>query len=196
MARLQGAGCGLVEGTLVATDHGWVPIETVEAGERILTFDGGMQQCVAMIRDQIWSGPSCPDELWPLRVKRDTIGNRHDMLVMPAQGVLIESDTVTDAFGDPFAVIPGAALEVLQGVTRQEPRASVELFMPVFGEDQMVFADNGALLFCQTHWGLAAGILPRYGVAGNYNMLPLDLAKRVLAKGDFGEILDYSVAVF
>lgn len=192
--KLQGAGCGLVEGTLVASDGGWQPIETLCAGERMLTFDDGMQTILALVRDEIWSGPSMPPSLWPLLVAAQTIGNSHDMLVMPNQGVLIECEAVTDRWGDPFAVVPGAALEVLDGVSRHEPYGTVEILLPVFDQDQMVFGDNGALLFCQSHWGVNAGILPRYGVASNYNMLPLEMAKRLLQMGAFAKPLDPSVA--
>ena len=178
---LLGAGCGFVEGTLVATQNGWNPIETLRAGDDVLTFDGGMQRVTALIRDELWAGVGpCPEALWPLFVEAETIGNRNDLLVMPHQGVLIESDEISDQWGDPFAVIPAAALEVLDGVERHEPYGTVEVILPVFEEDQMVFADHGALMFCQSHWGLSAGILPKNGAAGNYNMLPLAVAVRLL----------------
>lgn len=192
---LLGAGCGLVEGTHVATQNGWQPVETLRAGDDVLTFDGGMQRVTAVVRDELWGGIGpCPEALWPLMVPQGVIGNRHDMLVMPHQGVLIESDAIVDQWGDPFAVVPGAALEVLDGVEREDPYGTVEVALPVFEEDQMVFADHGALLFCQAHWGLGAGMLPKYGAAGNYNMLPLPAAMRVLEATCFQEEPHYAVA--
>lgn len=193
---LQGAGCGLVEGTLVATETGWRPVDTLRVGDTVLTFDGGLQPVVALIRDEIWGGSGpCPSSLWPLFVAAGVIGNRDDMLVMPHQGVLIESDSICDKWGDPFAVVPGAALEVLDGVERHEPYGTVEVVLPVFEEDNMVFADNGALLFCQSHWGVSAGILPKHGVAGNYNMLPLQKAMQLLEVTVMSDVLDYAVSV-
>lgn len=192
---LLGAGCGLVEGTRVATHDGWHPVETLRAGDEILTFDGGMQRVTAVLRDELWGGIGpCPEALWPLLVSADTIGNRHDLLVMPHQGVLIESDDISDQWGDPFAVIPAAALEVLDGVERHEPYGTVEVVLPVFEEDQMVFADNGALMFCQSHWGLSAGILPKYGSAGNYNMLPMAVAVRLLEMTYMPDNVHYAIA--
>ncbi|WP_127115025.1 Hint domain-containing protein [Shimia sediminis] len=192
---LLGAGCGLVEGTLVATQDGWHPAETLRAGDDVLTFDGGMQRVTAVMRDEIWGGVGqCPEALWPLFVEAETIGNRNDLLVMPHQGVLIESDEISDQWGDPFAVIPAAALEVLDGVERHEPYGSVEVVLPVFEQDQMVFADHGALMFCQSHWGVSAGILPKYGAATNYNMLPMAVAVRLLEMSEEPDKMSLAIA--
>ena len=192
---LLGAGCGLVEGTLVATQDGWRPVETLRTGDELLTFDGGMQRVTTVLRDELWGGVGpCPRALWPLLVPAGTIGNLNDLLVMPHQGVLIESNEICDQWGDPFAVVPGAALEVLDGVERQDPYGSVEVVLPVFEEDQMVFADQGSLMFCQAHWGIGAGVLPKPGSDGNYNMLPLPAAFRLLQHSFRPDRLQYAIA--
>lgn len=192
---LSGAGCGLIEGTTVATQDSWRPVETLRKGESVLTFDGGAQQVIAVIRDQLWGGiGQCPEALWPLYVPEGTIGNREEMLVMPHQGVLIESDEIVDQWGDPFAVVPGAALEVLDGVEREEPYGTVEVVLPIFEEDQMIFTDHGALSFCQAHWGVSVGYVPKSGAAQNYNMLPLPVAARLLEESYMPDNIDYGVA--
>lgn len=192
---LNGAGCGLIEGTSVATQEGWRPVETLRKGESVLTFDGGAQRVVAVIRDQIWGGiGACPENLWPLHVPAGTIGNQSDALVMPHQGVLIESDEISDQWGDPFAVVPGAALAVLEGVERLEPYGTVEVVLPIFEEDQMIFADHGALAFCQAHWGVSVGYVPKHGAAQNYNMLPLPVAARLLEESYMPDNIEYDVA--
>jgi hypothetical protein len=192
---LNGAGCGLVEGTTVATQDGWRAVESLRKGESVLTFDGGAQRVIAVLRDQIWGGlGSCPEHLWPLHVPQGVIGNGREMLVMPHQGVLIESDEITDQWGDPYAVVPAAALAVLDGVEREEPYGTVEVVLPIFEEDQMVFADQGALCFCQAHWGVSVGYVPKTGAAQNYNMLPLPVAARLLEESYMPDSLDYDFA--
>ena len=192
---LKGAGCGLIEGTTVATQDGWRAVETLRKGESVLTFDGGAQQVIAVIRDQIWGGIGvCPRELWPLYVPKGTIGNREDTLVMPNQGVLIECDEISDQWGDPFAVVPGAALAVLDGVEAQEPYGTVEVVLPIFEEDQMVFVDQGALAFCQAHWGVSVGYVPKCRSTQNYKMLPLAVAARLLEASDRPDNTDFNVA--
>lgn len=189
---LSGAGCGLIEGTTVATKDGWRPVETLRKGESVLTFDGGAQKVIAVLRDQIWGGiGTCPEALWPLYVPENTIGNREEMLVMPHQGVLIECDEIADQWGDPFAVVPGAALAVLEGVEREEPYGTVEVVLPIFDEDQMVFTDQGALTFCQAHWGVSVGYVPKHGAAQNYNMLPLAVAARLLEESYAPDNINY-----
>ena len=178
---LLGAGCGIVEGTLVTTHRGLTPMEAVSAGDELMTFDGGMQPVLAVLRDQLWAGVGeCPEALWPLLVSAGTIDNENEMLVMPHQGILIETDEITDQWGDPFAVVPAAALQVLPGVEKQRPYGTVEVMLPIFEEDQMVFAENGSLMFCQSHWGVSAGFLPKHDPSSNYNMLPLSVATRLL----------------
>ena len=192
---LLGAGCGLVEGTLVATGAGWHPVETLRAGDQVLTFDGGMQTVTALIRDELWGGLGpCPEALWPLLVQPEVIGNRNEMLVMPNQGILVESESVTDQWGDPYAVVPGAALEVLDDVERVEPYGSVEVILPVFEQDQMIFADNGALVFCESHWGVGAGVLPKFNNTSGYSMLPLHMAVRLLEVAALPPVLDCDLA--
>lgn len=192
---LLGVGCGLVEGTQVATQEGWQPIETIEAGDEILTFDGGLQEVQAVVRGELWEGSDdCPVEAWPFLVPPGTIGNRDALTVMPRQGILVESDEIMDEWGDPFAVIPGAALEVLGGIKRVKPKGAEEVYLPVFETDQMVFVNHGALMFCQAHWGVSAGLPPKFGAAQNYNMLPLVVAARLLQRGYMGDNFDYNVA--
>lgn len=178
---VTGAGCGVLQGTLLGTRDGWVPVETLTAGDEVMTFDAGFQTVTAMVRDLAWRADMlCPRTLWPVVVPCGMLDNRGDTLVLPHQGVLIECEDVSDPWGDPYAVVPGAALEVLPGVERLEPQGSMDVFLPVFDQDQMVFANHGLLMFCQSHWGVRQGILPRVDAASNYNMLPIAAAKVML----------------
>ncbi|MEQ9695132.1 Hint domain-containing protein [Shimia sp. SDUM112013] len=192
---LLGAGAGFVEGTHVASQQGWTPIEDLRVGDKVLTFDNGAQKITSIVRNALWNGPGpCPESFWPLLIEEDTIGNGEEMLLMPHQGVLIESEEIMDHWGDPFAVIPAAALLILEGVERCEPVEPVEIILPVFETDQMVYADFGALLFCQAQWGVNAGVVPRQGMATNYNMLPRFVAEKLLAATYMCDNIDYDVA--
>ena len=119
---LAEVGCGLVSGTKVATQIGWRPVEAVTAGDQVLTFDGGLQFVTGVTRQIIWTGGSQSDaDTWPLHVPAGALGNREDMTLMPQQAVLVESDTAEAVFGDPFAMIPAAALDGFRGITRTAP---------------------------------------------------------------------------
>lgn len=177
----SGPGFGLFADTPVATPSGWVAVGELDRGDEVLTFDAGFQPLSAVVRDDcVASGSRWPDSLRPLRIPAGLLDNRLEALVLPHQGILLEADEVADQFGDPYVVIPAAALETLSGVERVHPVADCEIVLPVFAEDHMVFASGGLLTFCQAHWGTRAGLMPRFGAPTNYNMLPVNSGKALV----------------
>ncbi|KPA21845.1 hypothetical protein shim_17300 [Shimia sp. SK013] len=174
----SGPGFGLFADTPIATPDGWIAAGELERGDEVLTFDAGFQPLSAVVReDRIRSGTRWPENLRPVRVPAGALENREDVMMLPHQGILLEIEDVADPFGDPYAVIPAAALEILPGVERVSPLSMQDIVLPVFSEDHMVFAAGGMLTFCQSHWGTRAGLMPRFGMASNYNMLPVNAGK-------------------
>lgn len=140
---------GLVSGTKVASTLGWRPVEAIDVGDKVLTFDGGMQPVVRVERETLWKGTAaCPKEQWPLRVPTGALGNQDPMFLLPDQNVLIESDTAEEVLGDPFALIPALALEGVSGIRRIRPHRVLEVITLHFETDQIVFANIGALFHC------------------------------------------------
>ncbi len=177
-------GCGFVSGTRVVTPGGWAAVESLHVGDEVLTFDAGFQRVTALVTTPIFSHSFVtPRQLWPIFVPAGTLENRHDLLVQPGEGVFVESPSVRDKWGDPYAVIPGAALDALDGTHRIEPTTPLNAFLPVFAEDQMLFVNGGALLFSQCIWGVLASVQPRFGRAANYNMVPVQTAMTMLENG-------------
>lgn len=177
-------GCGFVAGTRVVTPGGWATVESLHVGDEVLTFDAGFQRVTALATTPIFSHDYVtPRQHWPIFVPAGALENRHDLLVQPGEGVLVESPSVRDKWGDPYAVIPGAALDVLDGTHRVEPSTMLNAVLPVFAEDQMLFVNGGALLFSQCIWGVHAGVQPRFGRAANYNMVPVQTAMNMLESG-------------
>ncbi|WP_247744942.1 Hint domain-containing protein [Shimia sp. R11_0] len=181
---LSTAGCGLVTGSRVATPGGWASVEKLCIGDEVLTFDAGFQRITALVPEVVFTSEQLtPRPLWPLHVPKGTLENRQDLIVPPHQGILVESPDVRDAWGDPYALLPAAALEIVEGVERIEPQGSLSAVLPVFAEDQMVFVNGGTLAFSQCYWGLRAGVRPRFGRAPNYKMLPVNAAQALLETG-------------
>jgi len=140
---------GIVAGTKVATPTGWRCIEAIAEGDMVLTFDGGMQAVVSVQREVIWTNGVADDPAnWPLNVPAGALGNREDMTLLPHQAVLVESDAAESIFGDPFAMIPAAALEGFRSITRMAPAERVEIVTLQFAQDEVVFGNIGALFFC------------------------------------------------
>ena len=178
------AGWGLFAGTRVVTPGGWAAVESLHRGDEVLTFDAGFQRLTAVVKSTTLASHhlDTTGDL-PVLVPAGTIENRQDLLVPAKQGVLVESATVRDKWGDPYAMIPAAALGTLDGVSRVDTSEAKQHFYPVFSEDQMVFANGGTLVFSHCVWGLHAGIRPRFGRSANYDMLSMSAAIALLRSG-------------
>jgi hypothetical protein len=144
-----GTASGLVAGTKVATTFGWRPVEAVVPGDKVLTFDAGMQTVTQISRGELWRRDEpCPKSLWPLAVPVEALGNAQAMVLLPEQSVIIESDVGEELYGDPFTLIPAAALEGFRGIHRIEPVRGIEVVTLHFTRDQVIFGSAGALFFC------------------------------------------------
>ena len=140
---------GLVAGTVVASALGWRAVEALAVGDGVLTFDNGMQRIEEVHRLHLWpdAARSAPAS-WPVVVPEGALGNRTALTLLPDQGVMIESDTACEVFGDPFAVVPAQSLVGVRGIDRRAPTGPVELVALVFAEPQVIHAGGGALIHC------------------------------------------------
>lgn len=146
-----GKTAGLAMGTKVATSLGWRPVEAVVPGDRVLTFDSGMQEITHVTRGVLWQGPdACPRRLWPLMVPAGALGNAQSMTILPDQPVVIESEVGKEIYGDPFTLVPAGALEGFRGIERMPPEAEAGVVTLHFHRDQVVFGSAGALFYCPT----------------------------------------------
>ena len=140
---------GFLAGTMVATSLGWRPVEALTVGDEILTFDHGMRPVKSIARRTLVLGDTASaQEMAPVYIPRDALGNRNPMWVKPEQGLLIEHDLLEDALGDPFAVVPACALEGYRGIARSSQQVSMETVILTFEEDEVVYIEAGVLAFC------------------------------------------------
>ncbi|WP_165390211.1 Hint domain-containing protein [Thalassococcus sp. S3] len=143
------APTGFMTGTRVASNLGWTNVETLALGDKVLTFDNGMQVVTDIQRDVLWDVPDrVARALWPMHVPRGALGNRVDMQLMPDQGVMIESDAVVDVLGDPFAIVPARALNGYHGIAPMVPSDPCEIIVLSFDTDEVIYAEGGLLAYC------------------------------------------------
>lgn len=149
-ADVQGVGpTGLVGAVRVASTAGWRTARSIAPGERVLTFDCGMQPVAAVQILPLWSGNMpCPASLWPIEVPAGVLGNRDLMFLAADQAVLIESDAAEALTGDPFALIPARSLDGVRGMCRVPPPPDAEVTILQFESEQIVFANSGAMFHC------------------------------------------------
>ena len=172
-----GGESGLISGTRVATAMGWRPVEAIAEGDKVLTFDAGLQTVTRVTRLRLWEEETtCPREFWPLEVPAGALGNREVMHLLPSQTVMVESDTAEDLYGDPFSLIPARAMHGVRGIGRVPPNAEAEVILLHFAEEQIVFANNGALFHCPSSRDI---LTCAYETAGEpfYSILPMDEAR-------------------
>jgi len=153
---------GLVAGTQVATDAGWRPVETLCTGDRLLSFDNGVQPIVDLQREHL--GAVAADrpvaKLQAVKVPVAALGNDAPFWLMPDQGVLLESDKALEILGDPFALVPARALVGVNGIRLAAPGGGVSVTTLAFARDEAVYTAGGPLLYCprpRTVTGEAAG---------------------------------------
>lgn len=140
---------GIVAGTLVASEIGWVPAEVLGAGDRVMTFDNGLQPLRAVRVSTLWTAEdSAPRAVWPLSVPEGALGNRDDMLLLPEQAVLLESDAAEEMFGDPFTLVVAGALDGWRGISRVPPLREVKVVQLEFAAEQIVYVNGTTLIHC------------------------------------------------
>ncbi|WP_165978767.1 Hint domain-containing protein [Antarcticimicrobium luteum] len=140
---------GLLGGTLVATDQGWCPAETIRLGDRLLSFDRGMQAVTELQRERPRGHSGHPAALLrAVEVPTGALGNDAPLWLMPDQGVLLESDKAQEILGDPFAVVPARALLGINGIRLSVPGSGISITTLAFPHDETIYIDGGLRLFC------------------------------------------------
>ena len=140
---------GLIAGTQVATELGWQPVEDLQTGDRVVTFDNGMRPVKSVkVATLYTAAESAPLQVWPLQIPAGALGNRTAMQVLPAQSLLIESDVAEDLFGDAFLMVQAGVLDGYKGVTRSAPLSEVTVVTLEFAGDEVVYANGTLLVQC------------------------------------------------
>lgn len=181
-APRSGESEGILAGTQVAVGETWHAVETLKVGDMVTTFDHGPQPLKNIRRMPLWTGAgTCPLGAMPLAVPEGAMGNAQTLLLLPDQGVLVESDLADAIFDDPFALIPAAALEGFRGIERVTPHQRLDVYRLEFEGEELVYANGTGMIHCP-----ASGMddVTRLLMIGEeeplYRMLPLDIARRLV----------------
>lgn len=141
---------GITSGTRIATADGWRPVDALDIGDQVLTFDNGPQEIVAITRaTQFVHADIAPDFANPIHVPAGAIGNSEPMVLLPEQNVMIESDEAECRTGDPFALIPAKALVGFRGIERFRALRAFDVLTLHFANDELVYVEGGALILTQ-----------------------------------------------
>ncbi|MDX8348980.1 Hint domain-containing protein [Cognatiyoonia sp. IB215446] len=121
-------------GTMVATPKGEQPVETLKAGDRVLTRDNGIQHIT-------WAGKKelklddlkLSPNLMPIIIRKGALGDdlpERDMIVSPNHRVLIVSDMAKLYFGESEVLMTAKHMTRMEGVeVMNAPQATYIHFM-------------------------------------------------------------------
>ena len=127
-----------VEGTLIQTARGLVPVECVRPGDRLQTLDNGLQPVIWAGRRKVCGLGS----MAPVRFEAGTVGNRRKLLVSPQHRMLIRGASAELTFGEPEAL--AAAAHLVNGRTIRRVRRPLVTYVHVLCEDHQVILAEGA----------------------------------------------------
>ncbi|WP_165802847.1 Hint domain-containing protein [Pelagivirga sediminicola] len=176
-ARLGVGQTGLIGAVRVASTAGWRSACSIVPGDKVLTFDCGMQPVAQVHSMPLWQeGSQCPVNLWPVEVPAGALGNRDLMYLAADQAVLIESDVAEDLTGDPFALIPARSLDGVRGMCRVPPPAQAEVTILQFESEQIVFANSGAMFHCPS---VTEDLIDAGNTPAGYDVLDMERARLI-----------------
>lgn len=164
-AAAETVGCVVDGHMLVDTPAGPMPAASLGVGDMVTTFDDGPKRVCAVERH-----PSTGAGRLVL-VPAGLIGNAEDILLMPHQLVIVESDVAEMLTGSPFAVLPASALEAAEGVRRARAARARNLVSLAFIDSQAVTVAGGAVLVTDAAAGMPCLL---HGPSERYE--PLDAA--------------------
>ena len=141
---------GVLAGTLVETETGWQPVETLAIGQRVQTWDGGLQPLVGLGRQRIAPGAAL------MSVPGGVLSTCSDLLLLPGQHLLVSTGAAAELLECDRALVPAAALEGWNGIAPCRPRQAHDVITLRFEAEEAVYANTGALLHCAADAGGAA----------------------------------------
>ena len=133
---------GLIAGTLLETAAGWRPVQKLMRGDEVFTYDGGLRAIDRIERRFLDSAEVAPEGL--VHIPGGVLSNSEDLLVLPDQKLLIE----TTVLGGVAALVRAADLVGQCGITRTRTDRHIQIVRPVFGDEEILWANAGLLFHC------------------------------------------------
>ncbi|MFU8863957.1 MAG: Hint domain-containing protein [Rhodobacterales bacterium] len=133
---INGVPCFL-RGTHIDTPDGPRPVESLRAGDLVLTLDAGPQEIV-WIGSDVAEGSGTDA---PVLIREGALGNRTDLYVSPQHRMLICDPLSELHSAEPEVLV--AAVHLVNGKTiLRAPRKEVEYFHILLDEHQIIFAEG------------------------------------------------------
>jgi hypothetical protein len=140
---------GLTAGTKIAATLGWRDVDTLTEGDSVLTYHNAMQPIIKIERTVFWSKTRDVSKgQWPVTVPEGALGNRCDLVLLPDQGVMVDSDGVGTPQSAPVTLVPAQALVGVRGIHRSRPLQQIEVITLYFENDEVIYTEGAFLVHC------------------------------------------------
>lgn len=140
-----------VAGTLIHTDRGLVPVESICRGDLVLTVDHGMLP----VR---WTGahtmnlrkmpPETAAALAPIRIAAGALGEglpQRDLFLSPQHRILVRSAIARRMFGTDEVLVAVKQLLTIRGIEQMRDTAELTYLHLMFDSHQIVLAEGAAV---------------------------------------------------
>ncbi len=133
-------------GTLITTDRGDVPVETLSPGDKVMTQDNGFQELRLALSRAIGTKELQKNaKLYPIRIMAGAMGSglpKRDLVVSRQHRMIVKSSIVKRMFGSTMVLVAAIRLTELPGVLVDKAVESVEYFHLIFGNHEVIFAEG------------------------------------------------------
>lgn len=137
-SRLRPLNGGVLPGTLLETENGFVQARSIRPGDMVQTFDGGLRE-VTTVRQSV------PRLTAMVHVPAGVLGNDAD-LDMPSDAVIgLEGDLALDLFDLPVVTVKLVALIGYKGITSALPQRLARVHIDC-AEEELLWAEGGLVI--------------------------------------------------
>lgn len=141
-----GVAC-FCKGTLIDTDIGAKPVESLQSGDRIRTADHGFQNLRFNLSRRLGAHElRANPKLHPIRIQKGALGQNlpeKDLWISRQHRMLVTSKIVARMFGTHEVLLPAIRLTEMEGISVDSSFDTLTYFHLVFDDHEIVFA-NGA----------------------------------------------------
>lgn len=132
-------------GTMIATPKGEIPVESLKAGDRIITRDNGIQELRWIGQRKFdWAHLTANPHLRPIMVRRGSLGNglpERDMMLSPNHRVLVSNDRTSLYFDEHEVLVSAKHLVGGKGIFEVESIGTAYIHL-MFDQHEVVLSDG------------------------------------------------------
>jgi len=137
-SRVRPKTGGFLPATLVETDAGFVQARSLKAGDKVYTFDGGIQE-VRRVKHSV------PRLTAMMHVPAGALGNDRDLNLPADQLVALDLDAAEILFDMPVVVAKLVSLAGYKGIIPAMPQRLARVHLE-FEEEELIWSECGMLL--------------------------------------------------